>query len=420
MESTNTIETKTIERLWTMGAAKASKNRLGEIDCYLCYCKECKTISSSNEGGIGFGTAEELLEHRNVEAFECPSGCGFHVCKQFGSIMSHITGYHDDILNKLVKEGLDTTKKQMIYPDHANNTYTLTNPMPMDASALENGGKILSMTARNIVPKRIQSTPTPPPSQQHENGPKQRTKSKFVPLKFTSNKVHKSEEIEEPEKISVAPTGKTWNFKKHEIVSLVEIMDKLEIEKKKETESDDESENEKVIHYAQEDMLKEKQCRNENCKGRKNPFACAFNHDGQDDIIPCGTQLTKEVLCPNERPPFMRCENTTCSLVHLKGRVAFIMKKKTEYYNPIKDDKIVSKEKPDFTIKKTVHTKVKKVTQVDDFTDEDEIENDENDEKEETIVLAITSKDTDDEIDLSNLTVFAEQFNHIQNSVATA
>jgi hypothetical protein len=126
------------------------------------------------------------------------------------------------------------------------------------------------------------------------------------------------------------------------------------------------------------------------------------------------------VLCPNERPPFMRCENTTCFLVHLKGRVAFIMKKKTEYYNPIKDDKIVSKEKPDFTIKKTVHTKVKKVTQVDDFTDEDEIENDENDEKEETIVLAITSKDTDDEIDLSNLTVFAEQFNHIQNSVATA
>jgi hypothetical protein len=414
MESTNTIETKTIERLWTMGAAKASKNHLGEINCYLCYCEECKSISSSHEGGIGFGTAEELLKHRNMEAFECPSGCGFHVCKQFRSIMSHITGYHDDVLNKLVKEGLDNTKKQMIYPDHANNTYTLTNPMPMDASALENGGKILSMTTKNIVPKRVQSTPTPPPFQQNENGPKQRTKSKFVPLTFTSKKVHKSEEIEESEKVSVVPTGKTWNFKKHDIVSLVEIMDKLENEKDKKIKSDDE----KVIHYAQEDMLKEKQCRNENCKGCKNPFACAFNHDGKEDIIPYGTQLTKEVLCPNERPPFRRCDDTTCFLVHLKGRVAFIMEKKTEYYNQTKDDKSVSKEKLDFTMKKTASKKVKKVTQVDDFTDEEENENDDNDKKDE-IVLKITLKETDNEIDLSDQ-VFAEQFNHIQNSVATA
>lgn len=430
MASLKTIETNTnkiepIGRLWAMGGAKASKNhQTGDIDCYLCYCDECKNKSISKEGGIAFGTAEELLEHRKMEAFNCTCGCGYYVCKQYGSIMSHIKAFHEEVLKKLEKEGLDITKRQMIYPDYINNTYTLMKPMPqMDASPLENFGIILSMT-----PKRVQASPTQS-LQQNDSGPMRRPNNKFVPTKFTAekakeNKIEKIEKDEKIEKPLAFSTGKTWNVKKKDIVSLVEIMDKLKEETIK-INDDNDDDDEQDVHYAQEDMFKEKQCRNEKCKSHKNPFACAFNHDGEDDVIPYGTQLTKKVLCPSERPPFRRCEDTFCSLVHLKGRVTFIMKKKTEYYNSAKNDD--SYQKSDIKMEKT-KKQVKKATQVEHFTDEDSDDEFEKlttaieklEIKKDDIILMTISKEIEDEIDLSDLKVFAEKFNHIQNAVATA
>jgi hypothetical protein len=88
-----------------------------------------------------------------------------------------------------------------------------------------------------------------------------------------------------------------------------------------------------IIHYAQEDMRKEKQCSyGTACSKKEFPFKCAMNHDGLGDIIKVGTILSENVLCPYERPGFKRCYNGHCTKIHLEGRVEFIEKKKKAYY----------------------------------------------------------------------------------------
>jgi len=159
MASINTMDNndkiEKIESLWVMSGASVMKNRnTGDIVGYLCYCEGCKKKSVSGDGGIAFQTAESLLAHRNMKAFECPSGCGFHICEEFGSIIRHLDAFHKEVLAQLEKEGLDlsTKKRVWIYRDYSNNTYTLTEPMPTAASPLENAGVILSMTPPKRVP----------------------------------------------------------------------------------------------------------------------------------------------------------------------------------------------------------------------------------------------------------------------------
>ena len=330
-----------IERLWVMAGASVLKDhKTKDIVGYLCYCENCKEKSINGNGGIAFDSAEKLLIHRNMEAFECPIGCGYHVCKQFGSITRHITDFHSEFLSKLIKEGLDPElkKRVMIYPDYSNGTYTLNKPMPqMDASPLENAGVILSMTP----PKRVEATATPPPPP-----PQFKSKKKFVPLEFSKQSATAEKPaatVEKPaataeksaataEKPAIT-SGKTWNkIEKAPIVSLTHVMETLAEEKTKEYVAP-KAKSGRPVYYAQEDMLKEKQCKfGMQCTGHDRPFACAFNHDGKDNLIPYGTQLTEEVLCPFERPPFFRCGDCRCIKPHLEGRVKFIEEKKAERY----------------------------------------------------------------------------------------
>jgi len=96
----------------------------------------------------------------------------------------------------------------------------------------------------------------------------------------------------------------------------------------------------KPVHYAQEDMRKEKQCTyGKGCVKRDRPFACALNHDGKGDIIKCGTELTEEIICPFERPPFQRCGDGRCTKIHLENRAEFIEQKKKQFFSGEQQDK---------------------------------------------------------------------------------
>ncbi len=339
MASISTIDNNNdkIEKLWVMGGASVMKDRnTREIVGYLCYCEECKKKSVSGDGGIAFYTAEDLLAHRKMNAFECPCGCGFHICEEFGSIIRHLDAYHKEVLAKLEKEGLDlTTKKRVwIYHDYANNTYTLTEPMPIAASPLENAGAILAMTP----PKRVAVPPSPVPSSV-SNSPvpfdkttsrKTNGKKKFIPLdKHNENKVS-----------SYVGPAKTW-VKPESIranVSLSQVM--AEQASASSTNVTANTESVKPVHYAQQDMRKEKQCQyGKGCVKRDRPFACALNHDGNGDIIKCGTELTDDILCPFERPPFQRCGDGRCTKVHLENRAEFIEQKKKQFFSSEQKDK---------------------------------------------------------------------------------
>jgi hypothetical protein len=299
-----------IDCLWVMGGASVMKDRnTHDIVGYCCYCDECKKKSISGNGGIAF-TAEDLLVHRKMKAFKCPCGCGFHICEEFGSIIRHLDAYHPKVLEKLEKEGLDlsTKKRVWIYPDYANNSYTLTQPMPeMTGSHLENGGLILAMSKPRRVQEQVQNV-------------KPVVASKSV-LKAD---VAASQPV-------VSGSSRTWNKPEKTNISFSQVMSE-QTEKAKQKEEDEEF----IIptHYAQTDMRKEKQCPNgKNCPGRDRTFVCPLNHDGNGDIIKRGTELTIEVLCRFERPNHDRCRNSRCTEgPHLEGRAIFIEQKKKQRY----------------------------------------------------------------------------------------
>jgi hypothetical protein len=340
MASISTIDNndkiEKIESLWVMGGASVMKDRnTREIVGYLCYCEECKKKSVSGDGGIAFYTAEDLLAHRKKNAFVCPCGCGFHICEEFGSIIRHLDAYHKEVLAKLEKEGLDLTSKKRvwIYHDYANNTYTLKEPMPTTASPLENAGAILAMTP----PKRVFVPPSPvPPSVSNSPVPfekdtsrKTKGKKKFIPLdKHNENKVSVPT-------ISSSYVGKTKTWAKPETtranVSLSQVMAEQASASSNVTAN---TEYVNPVHYAFQDMRKEKQCQyGKGCVKRDRPFACALNHDGNGDIIKCGTELTDDILCPFERPPVQRCGDGRCTKVHLEKRAEFIEQKKKQFFN---------------------------------------------------------------------------------------
>ncbi len=340
-DNNNAMHSK-IEKLWVMGGASVLKSRTtNEIVGYLCYCEECKKKSVSGDGGIAFHTAEELLVHRKMKAFECPCGCGFHICEEFGSITRHLDAYHKEVLAKLEKEGLDMTtgKRKWIYPDYAVNTYTLKKPeksMPvLEASPLENVAVILAMTP----PKRVAVPPSPiPPSPvpTETYKIKGKGKHKFVPLdQHIENKVVAPVAV----RSQYAGPAKTWTKKETTTgVSFTQVMAEQATET---TVSTEETTYVKPIHYAQEDMRKENQCQyGKGCVKRDRPFACALNHDGKGDIIKRGTELTDDILCPFERPPFQRCGDGRCTKVHLEHRAEFIEQKKKQFFSSEKQDQL--------------------------------------------------------------------------------
>jgi hypothetical protein len=332
----NSKEIKYIERLWVMGGASVVKDRTThEIVAYYCYCNECKIKSVSGDGGIAFQTAEDLLVHRKMKAFECPCGCGFHICEEFGSIVRHLDTFHKEVLEKLQKEGLDlTTKKRVwIYPDYENKSYTLTQPMPLfEASPLENAGVILSMTP----PRRVASTPSPVPEQVRDTfKPKPKKNGKFVPFNAAnaSNVASAAASSSVPKKTISGPP-KTWGKTEKPEVSFSQVMAEQKEKAKEAADASVDAKHTQAKHYAQFDMRKEKQCSfGKGCVKRDRPFACALNHDGNGDIIKRGTELTEEVLCPFERPRFNRCGDGRCTKVHLEGRAIFIEQKKQQYFD---------------------------------------------------------------------------------------
>jgi hypothetical protein len=327
---------KEIMRLWAPGGVSVLKDRVtGENMAFCCYCIECKKKSVSGDGGITFQTAEDLLDHRKMKAFECPCGCGYHICEEFGSIIRHLDFYHKEVLEKLKTEGLDlTTKKRVwIYPDYENGSYTLTKPEPVfEASPLENAGIILAMTP----PKRIAASPSPVPAEKHHIF----KKKKFVPLNMAAITEPKQElQLVKPTPSPVANIkkiiAKTWEKMHKPEVSFSQVMNEQQQQTKqiKQTTTNTE-ETIQPKHYAQEDMRKEKQCPyGKGCVKRDRPFACALNHDGKGDIIKRGTELTEEVLCLFERPPFKRCGDGRCTKIHLEHRADFIEQKKKQIFD---------------------------------------------------------------------------------------
>ncbi len=432
MASINTMannKDSKIEALWVMSGASVMKSRTTrETVGFLCYCQECKDKSVSGDGGIGFNTPEELLAHRKMKAFECPSGCGFHICEEFGSIVRHLDAYHKEELAKLEKAGLDlTTKKRVwIYPDYSNNTYTLTKPMPvMEASPLENAGVILAMTP----PKRVAATPSPVPQ---ETKPKGKGR-KFVPFNPIGETV-------QPSQSASASSGppKTWANTKREGVSFTRVMEEQKKNADDAAAIAEQMSHTKPVHYAQDDMRKEKQCPyGKGCVKRDRPFACALNHDGKGDVILRGTELTEDVLCPYERPPFIRCGDGRCTKIHLEHRAEFIEKKKKEFFasdsnNEMSYSSVASKLKNSNDAGKSVTAVIATSSQgttmqlsledamavaaalqdLEDKTDDDEWT-----EKRATFAAssssseATTDEEEDDNDDLSDPAVFAARYN---------
>ncbi len=283
-----------IEALWIMqGDTSVVKDYITrEIHHYLCYCDSCIEWSSGGKGGRVWLTAEDLLAHRNMKAFKCPLGCHFHVCNKRKTIIGHLKHWHEETLEALIADGL-YTKQCWIYPNYTGEgSYTLTNPMTdTDSSPMQMAGEIIKLSLSQ--PQRVSR-----PSVESES---------------KQTKAIANSDIKAP-----------WANVKRQGVSLNEVMKQqmVEVEEKK-----------PIVHYAQEDMYKEKQCENgKDCIHKKLPFRCALNHDGKGEVIKRGTPLMEDVLCPHERPPFKRCWNTLCTKIHLQNRAEFIEEKKKEYY----------------------------------------------------------------------------------------
>ncbi len=344
----------TIDKLWVMGGASVLKDKFNNVVGYTCYCDKCKSKSSSGDGGIAFTTAEMLLEHRNMKAFNCPCGCGFHVCEERGSIMNHIASFHKEVLSKLEQEGLDP-KKSWIIPDYSEHTYTLNKPKYMskkpvpdfdNKSPIENAAEILDHLAKNdkkfgVIrmshPKRVLASPSPTTSPTPNNS--QNAKSWIVNKAATfplSNVFTQQRTAAQTEKPVPKTNQKAWRIvPQNHFTPLNSIMNE-QLNEEDENDDDDE-EYVTPTHYAQEDMRKEKQCPfGAECSKKDRPFACAMNHDGLGDIIKRGTVLSEDILCSHERPGpgpgFKRCYNGHCTKIHLEGRVAFIEKKKKAYF----------------------------------------------------------------------------------------
>jgi hypothetical protein len=308
-----TIENDKIDALWVMSKAKAEKDSENNIVNYLCYCDDCKVKSSSGKGGLAFNTAEDLLTHRKMEAFICPAGCGFHICSQRWSIISHLKSfYHQEILTKLEQKGLDVYKSY-IYPDYINKTYTLNKPEPEFTEApIKCAAEILSISQPKSklsfqvkTPKRVSvpNSPVPPStfpiceSSIPTNLPKFTKKKVWTKLDNPSTNF--SDIIKQQASGTIEETSE-------ETENIIEIF-------------------KNTTHYAQMDMRKEIQCPDGiDCIKKDRPFACALNHDGLGDIIKYGTILSEDILCLFERPPFVRCKNGYCTKIHLEGRAAYI------------------------------------------------------------------------------------------------
>ena len=332
----NNTKDKEIERLWVMGGASVMKDRnTGSIVAYTCYCNGCKEKSIKGDGGIAFQTAEDLLVHRNMKAFECPGGCGFHICEEFGSIVRHLDAFHNEMLDKLEAEGLDlTTKKRVwIYPDFVNNTYTLTKPMPaMEASPLENAGFILAMIK---PPVRVAASPSPSPGPEAQK--KQKQKQKYVPFTREAFGLADPKVASKPTTTTTTTTAnppKTWSKTEKKNISFFQVITEQQEEAEADADVVANPEYGRPTHYAQEDMRKEIQCQyGKGCVKRDRPFACALNHDDKGDIIKRGTELTDDILCPFERPPFKRCGDGRCTKIHLEHRAEFIEQKKKQFFD---------------------------------------------------------------------------------------
>ncbi len=349
MNTTN--DNETIDALWVMGGASVLKDNSKNVIGYTCYCDKCKLKSVSGNGGISFTTAEELLEHRNMKAFKCPSGCGFHVCEERGSIMRHINEFHQEIMNKLEKEGIDP-KKSWIVPDYGNHTYTLNKPtftskksMPDidEKSPIEQAAAILQQSAKNVEnksrviqmkhPKRVVASPSPntSPTPYHFANAKSWDKViKTTPVPL-SDVFTQEQTVSQSEKTILKNENKVWrNVEQSHFTPLKSIINE---QLNEHDEYEDDEDYIVPIHYAQEDMRKEKQCSyGSECSKKDRPFACAMNHDGLGDIIKMGTILSEDIICPYERPGFKRCYNGHCTKIHLEGRVEFIEKKKKAYF----------------------------------------------------------------------------------------
>jgi hypothetical protein len=347
MSNFNTNDNNTnnddIDALWVMGGARAEKDyATKEVIGYMCYCIKCKEKSSTGDGGILFATAKELLEHRNMKAFKCPAGCSFHVCEERGSIMRHVNDYHPEIMRKLEKEGLDP-KKSWITPDYTNNSYTLNKPKSQkiftpdtdNKSPIEQVAAMLGNSAntQGIIkmkhPKRVEASPSPTQSPTPYNYSNAKGWSPIVqPIAVPLSDVIKQQTVSQSEQTNQIKQKK-WYHTQSSFTPLDVIID----EQKHESTEPINCADEIIIHYAQEDMRKEKQCSyGTTCSKKESPFKCAMNHDGLGDIIKIGTILSEDILCPYERPGFKRCYNGHCTKIHLEGRVEFIEKKKKAYY----------------------------------------------------------------------------------------
>jgi hypothetical protein len=340
-------------KLWVMSGASILKEKsTNEIVGYLCYCNNCKEKSVGGSGGIAFQTAGELLEHRNMKAFVCPCGCGFHVCEEFSSIIRHINQFHPEVMVALKEEGLnlEEKKKKWIYPDSVSNTYTLTKPMPVmkeNESPLEYGGRILSITPQSPVsvslplqqPERVVSAPSKKggkwvPFNLHGATPAPAAAA-AAPASAAAAAPASAAAAAPASAAADAPVeSKKWDIApKQAAPSLATVLKEELLNKQGVQEQPVQIIKIKPTHYAQFDMRKEKQCvHGKECSKKDRPFACALNHDGKGDVILKGTELSEDVLCEHERPPFKRCNNTMCTHIHLEGREVYVNQRKTEYF----------------------------------------------------------------------------------------
>lgn len=357
-----------IEKLWIPPATKVLMSHQKEVIGYMCICYECIKI---NKDGIGYSTPEHLLEHRKMNAFMCPRGCGFHVSESFTSIIGHLKIWHQDILEELVDNGLNLQSKEKVWITHNEDGYEIVKqkekkPQPQvtyensvmpdtEKSALESAGIILNLPQRVIPPPIIYSD--------EEEVEEKKEKKKKTIMKTTlaskplpvSTKKWTSPSVSVP----IVPLATVMEQEQKQPTPIIE--NKLNEYKNVPKETD----TKQSTHYAPFDMYKEKQCPNgKSCINKHMPRQCAYNHDETGDIISMGTELTPEVLCVFDRPPFMRCGNTLCTHVHLTGRFNFIQKKtqlfqeksKLQYNNIIgeldansKPDKMVTFITPDGT-----------------------------------------------------------------------
>lgn len=376
-----------IKQFWVPSSVSVNRHHQTIIG-YSCYCDLCKKKSSSGDGGIAFETPEDVLVHRDMKAFMCPAGCGYHVCEEFSSIIRHITYFHEEILEQLKKEGLNLEggKKKWIYRDEEKYTYTINNPLPTamtQGSPLENAIAVMTRNGDLKPPPRVM---TP----KKQEGTVTKTWSKIEkPVSVSLGTSSTTDDMEATTQQKLAkklPQGKKWKtlytLSSFPLAASQKAQQEVSQEQQEVPQSQDQQSQQEVpqpqdqqshqevpqpqelhqephqephqelhqepqshapqrkelpyerpVHYAQVDMHKEKQCTfGKGCRVKDKPFSCALNHDGKGNIIKTGTELTLDVLCMFERPPFMRCGDGKCTKIHLQGRADIIAEKKSAFY----------------------------------------------------------------------------------------